>query len=467
MKHHTTSQQFMLLLVLVFVFTLGGCAKTESAKPVETTPDKPATGTAPIAGKEYVLVPDADGRLVIDGSKTSYKGGDVLSLKGTFSAVIFSNLNGTAGSPIIVRNASGTVTKIGNPIWNGGAWSTALGFANCHYIKVGADKNKSDFILDGSTQAAREAYFDITLSNHSDNFEISNITIRNGGTGIWAKTDPVKGDKNTQYPNSQMEGLLIHDVDISGTNNEAMYIGHTALYWNLTANVPYYGDPSGFTAGQEYVQPIKWHHVKIYNNSVSNGGADGIQTAAIDQLEIYKNTVTSWGGQHNSAHNGGILIGGRTTNTNVHDNYVHDGWGELVQFYGSGENGATHIIYNNLLRDNQSDGVSLRGTDNAVVQITNNTIARVGGVCLRINGYQGMAAPQVVKSNAFIQPRLSGGSITYNSYVYTENGGTYTEGTGADGNTRIASVDVAGIDVNNYYQPKSGSALQSTGYRQN
>ncbi|MET3878204.1 right-handed parallel beta-helix repeat-containing protein [Chitinophaga sp. OAE865] len=468
MRHNITARLSMFTFVsvaLALVITTESCNKDQISQLVPENNPTETAAKPPVGAKQYTLVPDKDGRLVVDGS--IYKAGEILNLKGTFSAVVFNNLKGASGSPIIVKNASGTVVKIGNPSWSGGSWATAISFVNCHYVKAGGEKSKSEFVIEGSTQAGREAYFDFTLSQHTDNFEIANVTIHNGGTGIWAKTDPIKGDLTTQYPNSYMDNLLIHDVAISGTNNEAFYIGHTALYWNLTANAPYYGDPSGFVSGQQYVQPIKWRNVKIYNNSVANGGADGIQTAAIDKLEIYGNTVTSWGGQHNSGHNGGILIGGRTTNTNVHDNYVHDGWGELIQFYGSGENGATHIIHNNLLRDNQGDGVSLRGTDKAVVQITNNTIARTGGVSLRINGYFGMTAAQIVKDNAFIQPRVSGGTIALNAYIYTENGASVTEGTGAEANSKFATVADAGVDTNNFYQPKSGSALLTTGYRTN
>lgn len=469
MKHRINLKLSMFLLALAVLFSLGSCTKAvvdEVLKPgvpeTEKTAQKP-----PAKGTEYTLVPDKDGRLILDGSKTTYKGGDILVLKGTFSAVYISNLKGSAGNPIIIRNPSGAVTKVGNPSWSGGSWSSAMNFSNCHYIKLGGEKSKSEFILNCTTLAGQEAYMDLFLSNHTDNFEVANLTILNGGTGIWAKTDPVNGDASTQYPNSWMENLLIHDVSISGTYNEAMYIGHTATYWNFNINGPYYGDPAGMTAGQQYVQPIKWRNVKIYNNLVSNAGKDGIQTAAIDQLEVYSNEVTNWATQHNSGHNGGILIGGRTTNTNVHDNYVHDAWGELLQFYGSGENGATHIIRNNLFRDNQGDGLSLRGIQRAVIQITGNTIARTGGASLRVNGYTGMTAPQIVNSNAFIQPRMNGGSIVPNAYIYLENGATVTEGTGKDANTKFATVALAGVDINNFYAPVSGSALLTSGYRKN
>ncbi|MEC5144370.1 right-handed parallel beta-helix repeat-containing protein [Chitinophaga sp. 212800010-3] len=468
MTRNIISRLFMFLFVLALAFSLGSCTKDARKEP------KPAPGGTPtdptvtnvIKGKEYILVPDANGRLVIDNSNGLYKPGDVLSLKGNFTAVVISNLNGTASAPIIVRNATGTVTNIGNPNWSGGSWATALGFTSCRYVKVGGQTSKNDFLINGSTQTGKEAYFNLGLASHSDNFEISNLTIRNGGTGIWAKTVPLAGDPTTVYPNSYMENLIIHDVSISGTNNEGFYIGHTAIYWNLTTNAPYYGTPAGFTAGQQYVQPIKWRNVKIYNSDVSNIGTTGIQTAAIDGLEIYGNSVTNWGLQHNSGHNGGIMIGGRTTNSNVHDNYVHDGWGELIQFYASGENGGTHIIRNNLLRDNQLDGISLRGTNNAVVQVLNNTVARAGGVSLRVNGYFGMTAPIIANANAFIEPRVAtGGTVTLNSYIYTENGGVVTEGTGALANTKFPTVAAAGVNTTNFYQPISGSALANTGYR--
>lgn len=470
-KHHLTSKLLMLKLAFIVIIYFGSCSKTvvtPEKTPAEETPEQPAKPNPPVKGKEYTLVPDASGRLVIDGAKSPYKGGDALNLKGRFLSINIMNLSGSSGNPIIIRNFDGTAVKIGNPDWNGGSWAEALSLINCHYLKVGSESSRANFIIDGSVHPARDAYFNLVLSKHTDNIEIRNLTIRNGGTGIWAKTDPVKDDPSTYYPNSQMENLLIHDVAISGTNNEAMYIGHTATYWDLTANTSYYGSSSGFNPGSQYVQPIKWHNVKIYNNSVQDGGADGIQTAAIDQLEVYNNTVTNWGMKHNSSHNGGILIGGRTTNTYVHDNYVHDGWGELLQFYGSGENGSKHVISNNLFVNNSqgaNDGISFRGTDRAPVTISNNTVALTGGVSLRINGEKGMTVALIVNDNAFIQPRMSGGSITYNAYVYTENGGGAIEGTGDKANTRFPTLDAANVDISNYFTPKAGSAMGATGYR--
>jgi len=175
--------------------------------------------------------------------------------------------------------------------------------------------------------------------------------------------------------------------------------------------------------------------------------------------------VKNWALQHNSSHNGGILVGGRVSRSNVHDNYVHDGWGELLQFYGEGSG---HILRNNLFRDNQGghDGISLRGTNQATITISNNTVARTGGNSLRINGYNGqMVAPQIINANVFIQPRMGGGPIYDNAYIYTEGGGTYKEGTGTLADKKYATVTSALVNTSYFYQPLSGSTIGTAGYK--
>jgi len=420
--------------------------------------------TATTNGREFTLVPDVNGRLVIDNTSKVYQPGDIISLKGSFKSVQVINLSGDASAPITVRNLTGTTVTIGNPEWNGGAYSVACVFWNCHYIRFGGQSGQSQIIISGSTQAARAAYYDLQLGNKTDNIEVSNLTIQNGGNGIVAKTDPVKGDATTAYPNTVMNNLQIHDLLIKNTTNEAMYIGHTATYWDLTSNVPYYGATSAFTPNHQYVQPIIWRNVKIYNNKVQDIGLDGIQTAAIDQLEVYNNEVTNWAMQKNSSHNGGILIGGRTTNTNTHDNYVHDGWGELCQFYGSGENGATHVMRNNLFRHTQQDGVSMRGSANAIVEFTNNTIAYTGGNSLRINGYTGQTGPQIINANAFIRPLNGAATIYPKNYIYLEVGAVAKEGVGELENKKFPTWSSAKVDAI-YFQPLSGSLMGTAGYR--
>jgi hypothetical protein len=438
----------MLIAATAFLSIIVGCKKEEDES-IDKTIENSETSAAAITGRTFTLGPDANGRLVIDNKSGTYKPGDILNLKGNFKAVLISNLSGTSAAPIKIQNASGTIATFGDPSWNGGGYPAAFSFSNSHYIKLGSPNGKSYFVINGSTAAAREAYFNIHLGSHTDNFEVYNLTINNGGTGIVAKTEPVKGDASTAYPNSTMYNLSIHGLTINNTKNEAMYIGHTATYWDLTAGIPYYGSTTGMASGHQYIQPIKWYNVKIYSNVVSNSGLDGIQTAAIDKLEVYSNTVTNWATQKNAAHNGGILIGGRTTNTNTHDNVVRNGWGELYQFYGTG---SAHIVKNNLFADNESDGVSMRGAGNAAVQFINNTVANVKGNSLRINGYSGQTGKNIVNNNVFIAPLKGVGTIYPKYYIYLENGAIATEGTGSLANYKFATVAAAKTTSSNLYQ---------------
>lgn len=461
LRYFTHTMIVATLLRLVVSFTTG---------PVLTPDDYTAPlsliDTVSTYAKEHTLTADKNGRLIIDNKNNTYRPGDILQLKGNFKSVLISNMSGTAAKPIVIRNYRNTPLTVGEPDWNGGSWSAAFELNNCHYIRLGSMSDRNQFIINGSVQPAREAYRALQIGNKTDNIEVCFLIIKNGGNGIVAKTDPVKGDPSTAYPRSTIRNLSIHDLTITDTKNEAMYIGHTATYWDHTLNQPFYQSPSRFAAGHDYVQPIKWENVRIYNNLVRNSGLDGIQTAAIDGLEIHNNEVTNWGTQHNAAHNGGILIGGRTTNTNTRDNYVHDGWGEFCQFYGSGENSATHIISNNLFINNQSDGISMRGTENAIVKITNNTISGTKGNSLRINGYTGMKGKQIVSGNVFISPN-GGVNIGSRNYVYVEVGGDAVEGTGEEENKKFPSVTAARVNTQDYYKPVEGSTVNKAGYRKN
>lgn len=454
----------LAMIGTAMLFAATSCKKEDILQEKLSTDNNLAVAVTS-AEREFTLVPDANGRLLIDNSNQTYQPGDIINLKGTFKAIQVVNVSGSESAPITIRNLSGTCVTIGDPAWNGGPYGVAFVLWNCHHVRFGGQSGQSQLIISGSTQAAKASYYDLQLGNKTDNIELSNMTIRNGGNGIVAKTDPVRNDVATQYPNTTMMNLKIHDILIHNTTNEGMYIGHTATYWNLTTNAPYYGSTSAFTTGHQYVQPIMWRNVKIYNNIVKSVGLDGIQTSAIDGLEIYNNEVTDWATQRNWSHNGGILIGGRTVNTNTHDNYVHDGWGELCQFYGSGENGATHIINNNLFRNTQLDGVSMRGSHDAVVVFTNNTIANTMGNSLRINGNSGQRSPQVVNANAFIRPINAAAVIYPKNYIYVEQNATVTEGTDDLANKKFPTIVLSKANPGNYYQPLPGSLMGMAGYR--
>lgn len=461
---------------------------TTTTTTVGTTTSSTTTSTTTSAGGQTFTITGTNNNLIVDG--TPYSCGDTIQLRGTFAYLLFENLSGCEGNPIKVVNYPGETVTIGNPNWNSGGFASALSFRNAHYIELEGE-TISSIQIQGSTQSNRAAYYNLAFSRLSDNINASNITINNGGTGIWCKTDPVNGQPDTYSDLNAIKPPIMnysfHDIILSGTlpigiYNEGMYIGHTATYWNLTTNQPFYGtigDPAtGWIEGDYYVIPRTLGNVEIYNMYLNKIGLDGIQCSNVDGLNIYRNEVTNWALLRDAAHNGGILVGGRSKNSIVTCNYVHDGWGELFQFYGSGEGGATHLIYNNLFRDNGVDengnvvnsatGASFRGTDAPNVQFYNNTISRTGGSSTRWNGTRGMTDVITISRNVLIQPRRNGGNTGVDSaYVYTENGAAIVQDTPPNDNKKYLTVGASGLDPNNYYMPLQGSPVGMAGVRYN
>jgi hypothetical protein len=404
--------------------------------------------------KKYILRPDAQGFLIINS--TTYKPGDTIALSGYFKAVAIYNLAGSDGNTIKITNLPGETLIIGDSAWSGGSWAHGLAMRNCHYIEIYGNAQKNFKITGANTTTkdangypVKTAYFDLIIGEMSDNFKVHDISIRHGGTGIHCKTE-ITSNSNTWYPNIYLNNFEFYNIDIYNTYNEAMYIGHTATYWNISNNTPYYPGPNITPDPVIYKQPIKLKNVKIHHNYIHDIGNDGIQTAAIDGLEIYNNEVYNWATKQGSADNGGILIGGRVKGFNVHDNYVHDGWGEMVQVYAEG--GAEATIKNNLFVRNKSEGVSIRGTNGLLVNFTNNTIAYTGGNAIRINGYFGGTGSNLLQKNIIAQPT--------GNYIYLENAGAVQD---VD-NLKYTLASQALWMETNYYQPLANSPAIGYGY---
>ena len=409
----------------------------------------------------HVITPDSNGRIEMYSDETKeILPGSTIYLDGNFLSVRFTGLKGSAEHPIRITNYPGKKLVIGNPDWSGGAYSSAIQLLECQHIILGSENSAADFVIDGSTSKARSSYFGINLRPFTDNVEVKNITIRNGGTGILAKTDPEKENPKTWYPNTVLENLSIHNVIITDVSTEAMYIGHTAVWWGWDET------GKGYNAGAKpnnpahtYVMPVKWKNVKIYQNHISNTGYDGIQASAMDQLEIYENEVANLGTRGTWGQNIGIIVGGRTTETNVHDNYAHDGTGEIFEFHGSGENNSSHIVHNNLFANSQSNGMGIYGLiDAATINISNNTIVGCQLFAVQVNGkyYDNLAN---LHHNAFVECYQKEPSSS--KYIRIMNNGKVEE----SDNKEFGSINSAEIDPHNYYHPLPGSPMENAGYR--
>lgn len=438
----------MIKLVTTFIITfiLSSCSKA-------TTIDSDVN--------VHIITPDSRGRIDMYSDETKdILPGSTIYLDGNFLSARFTGLKGSAEHPIRITNYPGKKLVIGNPDWTGGAYSSAIQLFECQHIILGSENDAADFVIDGSTSKARSSYFGINLRPFTDNVEVKNITIKNGGTGILAKTDPEIDDPKTWYPNTVLENLSIHNVIITDVSTEAMYIGHTAVWWGWDeTGKGYNAGPKPENPSHTYVMPVKWKNVKIYQNHISNTGYDGIQVSATDQLEIYENEIAHFGTRGAWGQNIGLIVGGRTTDTNIHDNYVHDGSGEIIEFHGSGENNSSHIIHNNLFVNSQSNGMGIYGLiDAATVNITNNTIAGCQLFAVQVNGkyYETFVK---LNNNAFIECYQKDPSSI--NYIRIMNNGRVED----SGNKRFDTLINAKIDPQNYYQPLPGSSIGNAGYK--
>lgn len=423
---------------------------TSTTLPTTTTTTTTSSTTA-APTNVYTLSAPSNGILTINGG---YKPGDTIQLRGKITYLQITNLVGTAENPIHITNYPGEVVFIGNPAWNGSGYATAMAMGSSHHVKIHGE-SKDKFVFTGSTQAKRTAYNSVYISQLTDNIEIYNWTLINGGTGFVCKTDPTT-DPRTYGTGTVLSNFSFHDFEVYGTLHEGLYIGHTATYWDLTANAPFYNDPSTMDPTHKYVEPLKLRNVKIFNGHVHDVGYDGIQTAACDNIEIYKNIVENYAMSKTAGHTSGICSGGKNSNAYIHDNIVRKGGGEFMYIFGTGLNGAAyHRVTNNFFYENtnNADGITIRGTDQLVVQIINNTVAATPGNLIRVNSYfeKGTKPPMIISKNLLIKPVSGGGAVYPKNYIYLENGATATESS----NYKFATLTAAGFDASYNRLPTS------------
>lgn len=188
-------------------------------------------------------------------------------------------------------------------------------------------------------------------------------------------------------------------------------------------------------------------------------GYDGIQASAMDQLEIYNNEVADFGLEKVWGQCMGIIVGGRTTNTNTHDNYVHDGFGELIQFHGANEGNATHLIHNNLLVNTEGSGIGIYGaTDAATIKISNNTVVDCQTYAIQTNGNDYKTKVELCK-NIFVSYYQKAPSSQ--KYIWIIRGSEVEE----TDNILFDNPINAMIDPDNFYQPLPGSTVGDAGYK--
>ncbi len=214
--------------------------------------------------------------IISQESVGNLSGGDTIFISSERTRPLrFKSIEGNASAPIVVINQGGQV-KIDGITDN--AWG-ALVFENCKYIKL-SGKGHPSFKYGFSLSAMESG---VAFSELSSDCEVENVKISHEGFfGIFAKKDY---NSNPPNPAPVFNNLIIHDCFIENVS-EGMYIGETK------------------SPGMEF------KNLKIYNNIVRNTQRESIQIAnAVENVEIYNNTLINAGLENEKYHKNNLQIG--------------------------------------------------------------------------------------------------------------------------------------------------------------
>ncbi len=230
---------------------------------------------------------------ILDGRKAPYnrlKPGNTLCIQaGNYKELRFINFRGNGGRPITIKNCGGRVTT-----QNG---INILGSRHVKFSGAGTSSIKYGF------KVARARGTGLDVKGLSSNIEIENVEIQNTGfAGIMVKTDPQCNQPKTWRKNFTFYGLKIHDCYIHDTHAEGMYIGYTGGF-----------ERSGKKCGGKPIFGHLLKSVRIYDNLIVRSGWDGFQlNLAVQDVQVYRNTVIGYGTKRVAYQNFGWSIGGGT-----------------------------------------------------------------------------------------------------------------------------------------------------------
>jgi hypothetical protein len=353
----------------------------------------------------HIITPD---KLYLNGLDAAYqdvKPGDTLIFAaGAKNYLLIKNFHGAPGKPLVMINSGGPII-IDTDHYYG------ISIANCQYIKLTGTGDPSQ---NYGFQVKRVANGSgVGIGDLSSDFEIDHVSIENCKIGgLYAKTDPdcsltsVRGNF-TQY------NTIIHDNYIANVADEGMYIGSTK-----------YDGQTVFCNGKDTVlMPSLLDGVRVYNNIVKYSGWDGIQvSSAYKDCQIYNNTILFDSQAESNAQMSGIMIGGGTK-CDCFNNFISQGKGDGIESHGLGGT----RIFNNIILDagrsfwpadltQMKYGIYISDND-ASVYIVNNNIINPKSDGIRFASVTGNV--NVIASNVIINP---------GNFDLYQNGNTWAKG---------------------------------------
>ncbi len=243
-------------------------------------------------------------------------------------------ISGDASNPVVFINSGGQV-NITNTRW------AAIEFKDCKFIKVSGTGDPN--VRYGFTLLGKECGLGFTgLSSDCEAEFIEIIGGEKTFFGIYAKKD-YGGNPPVPYP--QFNNLIIHDMYIHGVS-AGMYIGETK------------------TPGMEF------HHVKVYNNIITDTQREALQIAnCVEDVEINNNLMMNSGLGDQSSQSNILQIGGNSV-AKVNNNILVNGiaYGMIVLGMGDIE------VLNNYSENNLGVFIDNRywTLDNTAIKFNNN-----------------------------------------------------------------------------------------------
>jgi hypothetical protein len=350
------------------------------------------------------------------------KPGDILELEpGTRGTLHITNMIGTLGNPITIRNGNGAsiITSL-NPSsdWVG------IYLENLNYVHFtgGAYSYPYGIIIDGVRTLG------IFGEHKIDNFEIDHVEFRHiigSNVALHIMTD-ASGGGDYDYDG---DGILDPEPVNNTTYTSVNYLIHDN-HWDGGDGVQqidmavYIGNSNTLTSTTE----PRLQNIEFYNNLIDNMADKAVQFGAVESgLKIHDNIITNsctvgWSDQE------AININEGCTGVEIYNNWLQDINGCGIRMGGEGG-----IIYNNL-----------------IVDCGDSTTYWDAGILVNYRGGYSHSEDTQVLNNTIINPAGDGiefgntyGTITIQNNIIVNPGHTYIDATADTESNNLETMVIA------------------------
>ncbi len=383
--------------------------------------------------------------IYLDANDEAYQAvgpGDTLLFEaGNRKYLLIKNFKGQAGKPIVMMNTGGEVI-IDTDHYFG------ISIQNCRYFRFTGTGGTPDSTYGFKIKRVSNGG-GMGIGELSSDFEIDHVSVENCMIGgIYAKTDPDCSLTSVRNSFTQFN-TSIHDNYIANVGDEGLYVGSSK----------YYGQKVLCDGNELLLLPSLLDGVKIYNNIIKYSGWDGIQVgSASGNCRIYNNTVLYDSQLETESQMSGIIIGGGSK-CDCYNNFISQGKGDGIESHGLGG----YRIFNNIILD---AGRSFKPTDMSKMKhgiyVTDVSVQNDSAFYIEHNDIinpksEGIRFSSVRSKNNSIASNVI---INPGNFDFYENGNTSFKG--SDSYIMFQNVSADVILRNNYLARNSSAAGFST-----